>query len=235
MLNGTLKVRFFIDISLRCLKTFIALLIFNCIPNFCFAPKRLTKISSFDQNLYFWPKFVLLTKIFTFDQNFYFWPKFLLLTKIFTFVQNFYFWPKFLLLTKIFTFDQNFYFCPKFLLLTKIFTFVQNFYFWPKFLLLTTIFTFDQNFYFCTKFLLLTKILILWELKSYPSCPRVRNNSIGVVITVWHVPATSAAENCPHIGVIPFLSDRRIRRKSFVLSLIAFSGPVPRITGKSPW
>jgi len=73
----------------------------------------LTKISVFDQNFDFWPKFRFLNKIsvltkistfdqisifeqnFGFDQNFNFWP-------------NFDFWPKFRFLTKIWIFDQHF-------------------------------------------------------------------------------------------------------------------------------
>ena len=53
------------------------------------------KISIFDQNFDFWPKFRFLTKISIFDQNFDFWPKFRFSIKISIFDQNFDFWSKF--------------------------------------------------------------------------------------------------------------------------------------------
>ena len=49
----------------------------------------LTKISSFDQNLEFWPKFGVFTKISIFAQNFEFWPTFRVLTKVSCFDQKF--------------------------------------------------------------------------------------------------------------------------------------------------
>ena len=74
--------------------------------------RLLTKISIFDQNFDFWPKFRFLTKISIFDQNFDFREKFRLLRKISildnnldvcqTKISNF--WPKFPI------FDQNFHF-----------------------------------------------------------------------------------------------------------------------------
>jgi len=55
----------------------------------------LTKISIFDQNFDFWPKFRFLIKILIFDQIFDFRLEFLFLTKISIFDQNFDFWPNF--------------------------------------------------------------------------------------------------------------------------------------------
>ena len=89
-----------------------------------------TKISYFDHNFDFWPKFR------------FFWIKFWFLTKISIFDKisisdkNFDFWRKFRFLTKILIFDQNFdvwvklRFLWKFGFLTKISIFVQNFDFW---------------------------------------------------------------------------------------------------------
>ena len=62
----------------------------------------LTKISIFDQNFNFSPKFGFLTKISIFEQNFDLGPKFRFLTKSsifdqnFNFYQNLNFWPKIL-------------------------------------------------------------------------------------------------------------------------------------------
>jgi len=94
---------------------------------FIFLTKKhlfLVVISIFYWNFNCWLglEFWILTKISIFDQNFYFWPKFC------SFAQNLYFWPKLLFLTKIsnftklfegnFYFDQNveyyFIFCRKF-------------------------------------------------------------------------------------------------------------------------
>ena len=55
------------------------------------------KISIFDQNFHFWPKFPFLTKISIFDQNFNFQSKFQFLTKLSIFDLHFDFWPKFLI------------------------------------------------------------------------------------------------------------------------------------------
>jgi len=61
----------------------------------------LSKIFIFDQNFDIWPNFLCLTKISIFDQNLYF------LTKISIFAQNFYFWPKFKFLTKNINLTEN--------------------------------------------------------------------------------------------------------------------------------
>jgi len=122
----------------------------------------LTEVSIFDDNFgcvskmnFYWLRFLFLTKIFIFDQNFYFWSKFLLFTKI-----SFFFWTKFLFfLNKISFFNKNFYVSPKFKFFTKISIFWPKFLFWQEFLFSTKISMSDQNLNYGLKFLSLSKIL----------------------------------------------------------------------------
>ena len=65
------------------------------------------KISMFDQDSDFWPKWRFLTKIPIFDQNSDFWPKFGFLTKIWIFDQNLDFWTKFGFLIEVYIFWNN--------------------------------------------------------------------------------------------------------------------------------
>ena len=54
----------------------------------------MAKISSFCQNLHYWPKFPVFAKICIIGQNFQFLPKLALLAKFFIFDQKFYFLPE---------------------------------------------------------------------------------------------------------------------------------------------
>jgi len=91
-----------------------------------------TKMSIFDQNIYFWPKFWFLINMSIFDQNVDFWPKC-------------WFWPKCQFLTKILIFDQNVDFSSTCRFLTKMLIFDQNADFWPKYRFFTKMSIFDQN------------------------------------------------------------------------------------------
>ena len=85
-----------------------------------------------------------LTKISIFDQNFDFWPKFRFLTKISIFVQNFDIWLKNRFLIKLFRVPKSTIVGPKFWLQIKNFSknlFDQNYYFRPKSPFLPTIWT----------------------------------------------------------------------------------------------
>ena len=111
----------------------------------------MTKVSIFELNfdfspkfrvwseIYFSPKFRFLTKIPRFDQNYDFWPIFRCLTKIMIFDQYFDVWPKLWFLTNMSMFDQNYDFWPKFLFLTNMWiwpkVWFKNFNFWPNILM----------------------------------------------------------------------------------------------------
>ena len=184
----------------------------------------MTKISIFDQNFDFWPKFRFLTKILIFDQNFDFWPKFQFLTKISIFVQNF--WSKFRFLTKIFDFYQNFRFLP------KLSIFDQDFDFWPTFSI------FDQNFRFVTKifdfwpkfsifdqnFWFLTKIFDFWpKFRFWPNLNFWLNFNFSYCDKIWKKIVTCVTITCwwssPLIGLCLLCS----RITSWILTLSSSS------------
>ena len=81
----------------------------------------MTKISIFDQNFDFRPKFRFLLKILIFDQIFRFLTKILIFDKKLTiFDQNFDFWQKMTIFEQNFDFKPNFYFWTQFRFLSKI-------------------------------------------------------------------------------------------------------------------
>ena len=99
-------------------------------------PKSLTKISIFDEKLYFWPKHSTNPNP---DLNFDFRSKFLFLAKIWIFHKIFIFRPKFRFSAKIEIFHENYDFWQKFRLCIWILIFDQNRDFWPKFNFLLSI------------------------------------------------------------------------------------------------
>ena len=98
--------------------------LFFCNPRSHHFLKFCTKISMFQQNFDFRPKFRLLMKIWFLSLKFDFWSKFEFLIK------NFDIWPKFRFLIKIKIFWPKFRVLTKISILPNISIFGQNFNFW---------------------------------------------------------------------------------------------------------
>jgi len=113
---------------------------------------HLEKISNFDRDFKFWPKFQILTNILifaiNFDKNFEFRQKFRILTKISNFDKNFEFWQKFRILTKISDFDKYLDFRKIFNYFRTFILSIRNFPFFQNFRFLRNIFLFFANFLF---------------------------------------------------------------------------------------